>query len=196
MEEKKITEKESLELISQMIKTSQNRLSKSAAIPFLVMGYTTVVTTLLVWFALYFTNNNPNSNLLWLLIVVVGVTMAIIMSKRNPSTVKTYFDTIIDYIWIVIGIVAVFFNISFSCIPMGNHIQFLMLLLMGIGTTLSGLILKFKPLTICGFIAIFTSPLYYLLLTGTHQLLFFGLSFALMMIIPGHILFCKAKKLR
>lgn len=41
MEERKLNEKESLELIAQMIQNTKNRLETNCGMPFLFWGYTT-----------------------------------------------------------------------------------------------------------------------------------------------------------
>ena len=44
MEERKLNEKESLELIAQMIQNTKNRMETNCGMPFLLWGYTTVFT--------------------------------------------------------------------------------------------------------------------------------------------------------
>ena len=48
MEERKLNEKESLELIAQMIQNTKNRLETNCGMPFLFWGYTTIFVSLLV----------------------------------------------------------------------------------------------------------------------------------------------------
>ncbi len=50
MEERKLNEKESLELIAQMIQNTKNRLETNCGMPFLFWGYTTLFVSLLIWF--------------------------------------------------------------------------------------------------------------------------------------------------
>lgn len=52
MDNKKLNEQESLELITQMIQNTKFKMVKNAGTPFLVWGYMTVVTSLLVWYLL------------------------------------------------------------------------------------------------------------------------------------------------
>ncbi len=49
--EKNLNEKESLELITRMIDNTRKGMEKNAALPMLIFGYTSIVTTLAVWFA-------------------------------------------------------------------------------------------------------------------------------------------------
>ena len=57
MDNKKLNEQESLELITQMIQNTKFKMVKNAGTPFLVWGYMTVVTSLLIWYLLKETGN-------------------------------------------------------------------------------------------------------------------------------------------
>ena len=48
MEDKRISEKESLELIARMIRETQDNTARYAAYPLLIWGYTTVAISLVV----------------------------------------------------------------------------------------------------------------------------------------------------
>ena len=48
MEERPLSEKESLELITRMIKNTHQKLEEGNGIPFLVWGYTSVIVSLFV----------------------------------------------------------------------------------------------------------------------------------------------------
>lgn len=71
MEERKINEKESLELISQMIKNTQQKLEKHNGMPFLVWGYAAVFVSVLIW-ALLKNSQDYHWQFLWFLIPVIG----------------------------------------------------------------------------------------------------------------------------
>ena len=70
MDNKKLNEQESLELITQMIQNTKFKMVKNAGTPFLVWGYMTVVTSLLVWYLLKETGNYY-WQFLWLLMPAV-----------------------------------------------------------------------------------------------------------------------------
>ncbi|MDD3638890.1 MAG: hypothetical protein PHG33_02265, partial [Bacteroidales bacterium] len=69
--EKNMNEKESLELITRMIDNTRKGMEKNAALPMLIFGYTSIVTTLAVWFAVTKTENYM-FHLLWIAIPVIG----------------------------------------------------------------------------------------------------------------------------
>lgn len=51
MEDKRISEKESLELIARMIRETQDNAARYAAYPLLIWGYTTVIYRL--WYGIF-----------------------------------------------------------------------------------------------------------------------------------------------
>ncbi len=117
MEEKKMTERESLELITAMITRTRQRYIGDGNI-LLMWGYLTVIVTALVWIMLI-TTHNPAWNWLWFAIGVVGGIATPIMSKKSDlkSGVKSYSDKITSQIWTTVGlasVVATLFCVGFG----------------------------------------------------------------------------------
>ena len=83
MEERKLNEKESLELIAQMIQNTKNRLETNCGMPFLFWGYTTLFVSLLVWF-LVVTTGNYYWQYLWFLLPIIAGT-GTYLSTRNQQ---------------------------------------------------------------------------------------------------------------
>lgn len=52
MEDRKLSEKESLELISRMIQETQESKARYEAYPLLIWGYTTIVISLCIWYGM------------------------------------------------------------------------------------------------------------------------------------------------
>jgi len=184
MEDKILNEKESLELISQMIRNTQQKLRAGNGLTFLIFGYTTVAISMIVYYLLK-TTQNSWSNLVWLGIPVVGFILLYFFKRKEVKFSKTYVDRIINNIWTVIGF-AVFF-ISFSAGFLRIPILPILILLLGIATTLTGLTIKFKPVIICGTLGMVSCILPFLI-SGYEQVLIYGFCIFVMMVIPGHIL--------
>ncbi|MDO5523206.1 MAG: hypothetical protein Q4G48_04080 [Bacteroidia bacterium] len=191
MEEKQLNEKESLELISQMIRNTQQKLEKGNGIPFLIWGYATIVVSVLVWY-LFSTTGNPQWNYLWFLIPVIGYPAMMWALRKQEKGVKTYIDKIIAYVWIAFGVASLVVSTS-AMFLWSLPILFIVILLMGIGTAITGLIIQFKPLIFSGFAGIILSYLC-LIVKGYEVILVFALIFLVMMVIPGHILNWKGRK--
>ncbi len=184
MEDKILNEKESLELISQMIQNTQQKLRSGNGLTFLIFGYTTVAISVLVYFFLKETQNNWY-NLMWLGIPIIGFVLLYFFRKKEAKLRKTYVDRIIGNVWTIIGL-AVFF-VSFSAGFVRIPILPILILLLGIGTTLTGSIIRYKPVIICGALGMISCVLPFMV-TGYEQSLIYGVCIFVMMVIPGHIL--------
>ena len=190
MEAKNLNEKESLELISQMIRNSRLKLKDGNGIPFLIWGYTTFFVSLLVFFLLNATGDY-HYYWFWFLIPVIGSIAMFISRKSIKKHARNFIDRVISNIWIVTGIAAFLISLCtfFSRIP----VLFIMILLMGMGTALTGLVIKFRPLIISGFIGM-GSCIIPFIIKGNEQIIVFGVIYLAMMVIPGHILNYKGKR--
>jgi len=191
MEEKILTEKESFELISQMIQNTRDKIKKNSGTPFLIWGYVTIIVALATWYMLTTTGNHW-WHLLWFSIPVLGAPLYFMFFKKKKEHVTTYIDRIVGNIWLVFGFVVVIASIlSFIVWPF--PILFLVLLLISMGVTLTGFVIRFNTAIGFGFFGIIAS-FAFLFVTGINQILVFAAIFLIMMVIPGHILNYLTKK--
>ncbi len=189
MEERKLNEKESLELISQMIANTQQRFEKENAAPFLTFGYATVVLSVVVWYLLK-TTDNYRWNFLWLVIPVVGYFGLKMLFPQRKKLVKTFVDKAIGYVWAIVG--ACMFGFGVLAMFVRIPIMFDIVLLMGIGVALTGLLSKLKIITIVGVLGIMSTLLFvFHVVAGIDVILLFGAVFFVLMVIPGHILYAR-----
>ena len=207
MEDKKMTEKESLELITAMINRTRQRYIGDGNI-LLMWGYLTVIVTALVWIMLI-TTHNPAWNWLWFAIGVVGGIATHIMSKKSDlkNGVKSYSDKITSQIWTIVGfasVVATLFCVGFGL--KGFNAWGMMfaipLLIVPMAEMAQGIIVKEKSLVVGGAIGLCVGLFTFCCIVGNVRLLInwflplFMIAFACMMIIPGHIINNKAKSQR
>ncbi len=198
MEEKKFTADESLALISSMIQQTRNRMVRQSKPTLLVWGYVTVLVTAAVFIALWQTGDS-RYNWLWLTIPLLGwVTMRLTQRRSKPTQgeAHTFVDRVIGIVWAVMGFSVLFvslvsgFGVWFG---VGMPILFIVLLMLGVGTAITGLVIRFTPVSIGGIFGILFAPI--LLIAGGYwQFVIFAAGFVVMMIIPGHILRYKTKK--
>ncbi len=185
MDNKNLNEKESLELIAQMIQNTKFRMTRNAGAPFLIWGYATIVISLLVWILLKETGNY-NWQYLWFLLPITALPLTLWIARRQQKMIKTYIDRIVGYVWAVFGLGGFF--VSWIAIFFWDlSILFIILLMMGMGTALTGLIIKMKVVTVCGTLGALAS-LGCICVHGFDQILVFALAFIFMMVIPGHYL--------
>lgn len=187
MEEKNFDPAQSMELIARMISNTRSRMERNAGLPFIIMGYLTAAVSLAVWYAFSLTHDY-NWNYLWFIISIAGFCYGGIHWYRHDRTkeVTTYIDRIMGYIWRMFALVG--FTLSMLSIFLPFPILFVIVLMMGLATALTGLVIRFMPCTVAGiFSALVLAPLC-LLVKGMDQCLIFAAIFIVMMVIPGHIL--------
>lgn len=193
IQDRQLNEKESLELIARMIRNTQQKMKEGSGTMFLIWGYSTVIVTMLVWGAVLY-NQNYKWQYLWFLLPICASIASLIYKKQEGKKpqVSTYIDRIIGYIWIVVGISGFLLSMV-SILAYTFPILFIIVLIMGIGTTLTGLIISFRPLIIFGAMGMACSVILSFL-SWKIQLPVFALIFIFMMIIPGHYLNYIARK--
>ena len=105
MEDRKLNEKESLELITQMIQNTRRNLDAGGGNMFLLWGYVGVVVTLGVLAAWSLTENTVALWGFWAL-PVVGWLLSWWFGRkwRKEQRAKDYTDRIVRQVWQIIGI--------------------------------------------------------------------------------------------
>ena len=204
MEEKKFTEKESLELISQMIQATRKNLVKGQGNYFIIYGYTAAILSIIIYTLLCMTHT-PWWWAGWFLMFLPVIILSF-KEKRNTPTVITYTDSMVNKVWQVVGTlfsltVLVMQALSFIVGRCDFTLMLpLCLLYASIGTAITGLVIREKCLLytpLVGFVLAIYMLMSYTINNSAAILwnLYFGLSFVVMMIIPGHILNNKSEKL-
>ena len=206
MEDKKLTEKESLEVITSMIARTKVRYLGSGNI-LLMWGYLAVFTSISVWILLAATQQNV-WNWLWFAIPVIGILLTSIMARREKRTdgAVTYSDKITSHLWSIFGvseIVLTFICLGFSLIggiKCWTAMMVYTLIAAPFAEIAQGLIVKEKSLTWGGIVGLAIGMVSVCCVTGKIPLLaswfmpLFILFWVVMMIVPGHIINHKAKK--
>jgi len=186
MEEKKMTEQESLELITRMIGETKKQMGKGGGNPLLLWGYLTIAVSAIVYIALSYTGD-PWTQMLWWLLPLIGWPTMIRMRRNEEKRAITFIDRTIGSLWLVLGICfclipvyAIFTNVHLP-------VLFMEAMLVNAGVAITGLIIKYKPVSICGFLGILFSFVF-LVTHGIETILIFGGMFGIFMVIPGHLL--------
>lgn len=205
MEEKKLTEKESIQLIAEMISRTKERYIGDGNI-MLMWGWLTIAVTGMVWLMLALTLN-PAWNWLWFLIPAAAGIATPLMARKAEKVrgVKTYSDRISSQIWTTVGILGII--TSAVCLGFnmaGIHIWSVMfiyaLIIVPFGEMVQGIIVKEKSLVAGGGIGMTIGIFTACCLVGDITLYaywflpMFMLAFLCMMLIPGYIINRKARK--
>ncbi len=205
MEEKKLTEKESLEVITSMIARTKQRYLGSGNI-LLMWGYLVVLVSILVWIMLVSTRQNV-WNWLWFAIPVIGMPITSIMARREKRAygVVTYSDKITSQLWTIFGlseIILTLICLGFAIIGNVNSWGAMLvytLLVAPSAEIAQGLIVKEKCLIWGGVVGMAIGMISVCCVVGEIPLSanwfmpLFILVWVAMMIIPGYILKHKEK---
>jgi hypothetical protein len=191
MPEEKFSPQESLRLIQSMIDKTKQDISDNS-IYYLVWGWITFIACA-GQFVLKHIYNYPRHYLVWW-ILIVGVVFSIYRGIREgkKTRTRTYIGDSIKYLWIGMGIA--YFVLSMVLTKQGweKMVFPFYIMLYGLGTFVSGSIIKFRPLIAGGIIAsglaIIAAYLEY-----DYQILSAAMAILASYIIPAYIL--KARKL-
>ena len=208
MEEKKLTEQESLALIAGMIQKTKQRTGLDSGTPLLLWGYTTAITAVLVLIVLMLTKS-PKSMMLWFLIPLVGWPLQHRFASRKKETggeAKSYTDIISGRIWLfttLSELIAFAICAGFSCF--GHHCVWILMFIysmiaVGSASTAQGIIIRENSLVAGGLIGVAGG----LFVTGCKiadiplnaawVMPLFVICFVMMTIVPGHIINRKARR--
>jgi hypothetical protein len=185
--ESNFSPQESLQLIHSMIEKSKANL-RDNRFYFLLWGWVTFLA-ILSQFLLKVVLHYERHYFVWLAVIpAVIITIVYSARKKERMMVRTYVGESMSYLWTGIGIS--FFILSFiiSNSKEGwlNGYPFF-ILLYGLGTFVSGRLLKFRPLIIGGvfnWVLALVCPLVHF----DYQLLLAAAAILTSYIIPGHLL--------
>ena len=207
MNEKHLTEKESLEVITAMIARTKLRYALGDGNIMLMWGYLSVAVSLAVWALLCYTHHNA-VNWLWFAIPIVGgiVTPLMRRSRRCDFGAVSYSDRLISRMWTIVGFSFLFLTlVCFAFIFIANincwtAMLVYSLIAVPIAETVQGIALKERSMLWGGVMALAVGMFTLCCAVGGVRLAaswfmpLFILAFVVMMIVPGHILNHKARK--
>lgn len=204
MEEKRLDAQESIELITRMIRNTRRRLERHSGRPYLVWGYTTVAISLLNY-TLNVVGAAPEWSFTWFLIPVLGFVLMRLFPEKKSTEPRTEIDRIVNSLWLVctLSLIPIFILCLFHGWSYRPSLFALITLVMSIGSTATGLIVRSRIYTTAGLLGMVGTAAialwdYYLKQLPDPQLidsrmlnneiLIFAIVFLVMMVIPGHII--------
>lgn len=183
--EKDFTPQESLQLIRSMIETTKSSISDSSHF-FLLWGWTTMIGCLLQYFLLEIVHYRHHYYAWFVTPVAVILHVIFIYRYERRQQVRTFISEATGYVWMIIGLSLLVLFVVFSKIGWQYSFPFY-IMLYGIGTFISGSLIKFKPMRIggltCLFLVAITPFLEY-----SFQILMSAFAILISYIIPGHLL--------
>tara|TARA_R110002072_G_scaffold49477_8_gene134458 strand:+ start:2808 stop:3380 length:573 start_codon:yes stop_codon:yes gene_type:complete len=177
---------EQIQLIETMIANAKGNIGDSSVF-YLLWGWLVFIAAALNYVLLNHTSfENPWIG--WMYLMILGGIISAVLGYKKGRTkkVQTYPERALKFLWL--GFVITLFSVLWGMGIIGIKATYPILMLMyGLGTFVSGGILKFKPLIvggilawICGIIAFYCS--------FSYQLLLIMLAILFSYIIPGHMM--------
>ena len=191
---------EELDIISQMRGEVMSHRELTGENLFLAWGYPTVLV-LLVEFAALLIWNEDWCAWLWAGIPLIGTPLMIYFLNEDYERThrRTLEQNIILVMWIFIGFASCVGGAAMGFSGVFQQAFFAYLsLLCGMGCFMTGIILHFRPKTICGILASLLSavPLFFQGDLWPWQLLVTAVTITISLIIPGHLFRRYVKQLR
>ncbi len=182
-----MTEQDSMKIIREMIATSKGNLKENSFF-YLLWGWLVLVASLSHYFLIRI--NFEYAYLPWPILMTIGGIASVVQGIRlgKRSSVTTIIDKAMMYLWwgFLVVLLIILAMTSYNKIHWTSTYP-LIIAMYGLGTFVSGGILKFKPLVIGGIacwvisiVAFFVAPINVLLLTA--------LSIVISYLVPGYML--------
>jgi len=189
--EQSLNEYNSLQFIESMINRAKDKFSENGTL-YLLWGFV-VLCCCITQFVLTQYFEYERSYMVWMLTWVVGIHQVIYLrNRKKKETVKTYTGDIMGYVWLVFVICLILVIFIMQYYKALTALNPAILVLYGVPTFLSGIILKFRPL-ITGGIVCWLLVIPATMIPFEYQLLFIAIAVIAAWIIPGYYLRLKFK---
>lgn len=185
-EEKSMSEKESLDLISSMIGKAKNHYTESGSSA-LLWGISNVIVFVLVYLQRTVHGFNFPFSPFYLMIIAAVLQIYFYRKERRMNKTISYKDETHYYIWLAFGISLLILTVAGGFADIGYIVLPLLLLLFAIPTFISGCIKKFTPLIFGGVVCWILSAICFFY-RDTEVLLLVALGALFAWVIPGIIL--------
>lgn len=186
MQQENFSPEQSLQLIQSMISKTKQDMSDNS-IYFLVWGWLTFFAST-GQFILKHLLNYEKHYLVWS-VVIIGIIFSLYQGRKEEknSRVKTYVDESMGHLWLGLGISFFVLAVILTTIGWGNVAFPFFIMLYGLGTFVSGSIIRFRPLIIGGIIA-WALAIGSTFVSYDYQMLFGAAAILFSYIIPAYML--------
>ncbi len=192
MQEENFSATQSLRLIESMIGRARNRFSEDGVL-YLLWGWVILFCSVGHFILMYFRLlENPEMiwSLTWLALIFQTIYL---IKKKKRKRVVTYTEEINRYVWLAFLLMMIAVGFILGKNNQWDKMYPAFLVLYGMPTFLSGVILRFTPLKLGGG-ACWVLSIIATFITMQYQLLLLGLAVVVAWIVPGYLLRVKYKK--
>ena len=187
IENKEMTAQQSLNLISEMMNNNRKSILSKNGKHFILWGALLTIVSFVIY-ELWHTTGNPNWNLLWLAMPIIGFPIVKIISKKDTEIPQNIISRQISGLWLAYCafVMVVFVASVFFLKPMQMNLSLIIVLLLGFTECISGIMLKNRTIIISGFILGVGGAFAATLIQSAEQLLMFTIG-GLVIIVTGLI---------
>ena len=196
-----MTAERSLEIIRESIERSQRTITNNSALPMVWWGVCIIIFSLLIAY-LWKNYGGPVWNLLWAAMWLVGYVGNRIIDKKQETIPTTFVSKTIGYVWGTFGIFCGGMGLLLGLIGCGilpwklimpnlfvmGCITSIISLCFGMGTTITGRIIRSGIIQICGFLAGLGGFFCALHFPGHQQLYVMAAVAVIGLIVPGLVI--------
>jgi hypothetical protein len=192
MNQEKLSEKESIEIIRKMIELSKNKIVDDGK-HFILWGILVFMATVLQYIMYIFYNMGDKSGLSWFL-MFIGIPISIVLGKKGEKK-QTVLTDLYENIWLGFGISIGI--LIFTCLYLNASMAPFLLTVIGFAVFVSYQFVKFVPYLISS-IFFWASTLFLVVnqnrISPIEQTLIYGICVFLGYVIPGILLNLKFKR--
>lgn len=185
MNDKELTKEQSLQLITDMIGQAKRNFAKGGSFYFLLWGWVVMLANL----GHYILSEHTSFKqfyMVWLITIPAAIITIVYSAKKDrEARVKGHLDRMYGMIWL-----GVFLSVLIVLFFMGNvnaNVNAIILTFAGLGTFLSGCMLRFNPL-ILGGVALWATSIIAFNLPVNDQYLVGAIGIIAGYLIPGYLL--------
>ena len=194
MEEENVSPAESLQLIQSMIAKTRRDMSDNSMY-FLLWGWITFAACT-GQFVLKNILHYEKHYLVWLLVIPAAIISAYLgMKESKAREAATYIGDSMKYLWMGMGISYFILSMILSKMGWDTNVFPFFILLYGLGTFISGMLLQFKPLVFggsCAWVLAIVSVYF----DYDYQMLFAAAAILVSYIVPAYMLRSKNKSVK
>ena len=175
-----------LQLIQSTIAQAKENLSNHS-FPFLFWGWLVSFTALINFLLLSYSSFGEKSNLIWPVSMVIGAIYIVLYYRKAEKTERhlTHLEYFLSRLWMVLGAILLLFSFCITFIDLSPW--FFFPFIAGLGTVISGVVLKFTPLSLGG-ILLLAFPFYSANAGEETLLLLYAMVIIVAYLIPGYLL--------
>jgi hypothetical protein len=183
-QEQTLNPKESLELITDIINKTKESINHYSFV-FLLWGWVLAIASIIRFLLTYFTEFKYPFLPFPILSLIAVIATIIFYTRKKPTYSETYLTFFLKRLWAGIMLGSVL--LVFACVIQKVQPSTFTLILSGVGTLVTGLVIKFKPLQIGGAFLL-VSSIASCFIVDDYKFLMVGLAIIPGYLIPGYLL--------